>query len=1207
MLTARRHLWLIFSMAAILLAAFAPSALAQGVRLEGIVKDASQAVIPGVTVTATNQGTSISTTSLTNETGLYVFVNLVPGTYTITCELQGFKRYINKDLVLQVGASVSINIVLETGELNTEVVVSAAAPLIDVTTNKVGNVVQERQVVDLPLNGRNPMMLFYLQAGTNPYDAVGTSQQAVGSVDGLRTNASNVKIEGVWASDASYDMSPASPNATVPLEAVGEYRVTTSSASADSGRGAGAQVTVVYKSGTNNFHGSVFEYNRNTAYNAGEFFANKNNKAKPKFIRNQYGASLGGPIFKNKTFFFATWEGQREIQGVVLNRYSYTQTMRDGIFRYYIGGKNATTVVDPATGNPLIPASSIGTIDALNIDPNRKGMDSSGRVAALFKAMPLPNNFELGDGFNLAGYRYVENDPNNYNQGVAKIDHTFNPKHQLSVSIGDYWRDSAGTLMYSGYWASNSIEKKRNIMIGLVSAFKSNLTNEARVGGTRRLTWGGPDDPAQYAHTGVYQLWGVISSGNRGSDPEGNLAPVYLPQRNPIDAYNISDSLSWVKKNHTFKFGFEVTHTTKNNWFGGDEYIPTAYTNQANGAPTYPTISGINSSDLARAKQFTNDLTGTITSINQTYNANSVENGFVPYDTRHRLLRQREWGMFFSDTWKVAQNLTVNYGTRWDILPLGWMANGIYSYPVGGSLAVLGISGPVGVYKTGLAPNDGKEIARLDLNNFGPNIGFTWDPTKAGKMSVSANYRIAYDRSMQSVYSRLEDQNIGMNVTSTVYPTGVKFSNIQSSPYWQTYQGAPALLLPVAQPFAPIPFTRQNRAYAMDENIATPYTQSWSLRVQREIGKDWYIQAAYVGNHAVGTWRARNFNQIEIRKNGFLNEFLAAQRNLAANGDPNKGEPLGNLGKLFAPASGGRIPSSFNTYIQQGQVGYLADQIDRVLLYTTKAGFPENYFRMNPQVQNANIIGNLSHSTWEGLKVDVGKRFSQGTYIQINYTLGKGLTDYTGGQTVTQDYRDNLNPQLDKGLQQYDSTHIMQSNVIWELPIGKNKKWMNSVAGWKDAFIGGWQINAIAQFVTSRPFTVSSQRQNLTVGNSTSDYSGTDFNLASQVIRTGGNIMAMTAEQIAMFKDPPAGSAGGTPFYAFRGPHMFNIDTSMFKNFRLPFMGEQGNLQFRAEAFNVLNHVNFQRPNGNVNGGSFGVISAGYSPRILQFALKLNF
>jgi hypothetical protein len=269
MLTARRHLWLIFSITAFLVAAFAPSALAQGVRLEGIVKDASQAVIPGVTVTATNEGTNISTTSLTNETGFYVFVNLVPGTYTLTCELQGFKRYVNKGMVLPVGGAVTINIGLETGELNTEVVVSAAAPLIDMTTNKVGNVVQERQVVDLPLNGRNPMMLFYLQAGTNPYDAVGSSQQAVGSVDGLRTNSSNVKIEGVWASDASYDMSPASPNASVPLEAVGEYRVTTSSASSDSGRGAGAQVTVVYKSGTNSFHGSVFEYNRNTAYNAG--------------------------------------------------------------------------------------------------------------------------------------------------------------------------------------------------------------------------------------------------------------------------------------------------------------------------------------------------------------------------------------------------------------------------------------------------------------------------------------------------------------------------------------------------------------------------------------------------------------------------------------------------------------------------------------------------------------------------------------------------------------------------------------------------------------------------------------------------------------------------------------------------------------------------------------------------------------------------
>jgi hypothetical protein len=304
-----------------------------------------------------------------------------------------------------------------------------------------------------------------------------------------------------------------------------------------------------------------------------------------------------------------------------------------------------------------------------------------------------------------------------------------------------------------------------------------------------------------------------------------------------------------------------------------------------------------------------------------------------------------------------------------------------------------------------------------------------------------------------------------------------------------------------------------------------------------------------------------------------------------------------------------------NTYIQQGQVAYLANYIDTTNAYTgvyggmvTRAGLPDTFFRVNPQVSRASVVYNLSNSSWDGMKVDIGKRFSQGTYIQFNYTLGKGLTDYTGGQTLYQDFRDNAHQFLDKSLQQYDSTHIVQGNVIWELPWGTGKKWMNSAAGWQNAILGGWQLNAITQFTTARPLTITSNYSNFNTGRaSTANYSGTDRNVTAQVIRTGTTIMALTPAQIAEFSTPPAGSPGGTPFYAFRGPHFFNVDTSMFKNFKVKYLGEQGALQFRVEAFNVLNHENFALPNGNINGGTFGAISSGYSPRILQFALKLSF
>jgi hypothetical protein len=378
------------------------------------------------------------------------------------------------------------------------------------------------------------------------------------------------------------------------------------------------------------------------------------------------------------------------------------------------------------------------------------------------------------------------------------------------------------------------------------------------------------------------------------------------------------------------------------------------------------------------------------------------------------------------------------------------------------------------------------------------------------------------------------------------------------------------------------------------------------------VARDWFVQVAYVGNTSIGGWRAINYNQIEIRKNGFLDGFLAAQRNLAANGNPNRGESIGILATIFAPLGG--IPSSQNTVISQGRAADLANFADTTTSRSgvrggllDLAGLSRTLFRINPQVANATIADNLSVSTWHGMKVEVGKRFSEGTYFQFNYTLGKGLTDFVGGQGQYNDYRDNENRRLDKSLQDFDSTHIIQANGIWELPFGVGKRWLGGVSGWRSGLISGWQLNGIFQLATSRPFTISTGRNLLTLNDSsTADYAGKDFNLASKVIK-GDQILAITADEKALFSNPAAGSAGGTPQRAFRGPLYTNVDASVFKSFRLGFLGEQGALQFRMEAFNLFNHANFGLPTSSINSGSFGQIGSTFSPRIVQFALKVNF
>jgi hypothetical protein len=824
--------------------------------------------------------------------------------------------------------------------------------------------------------------------------------------------------------------------------------------------------------------------------------------------------------------------------------------------------------------------------------------------------IPLPNNYRLGDGFNLGGYQYTSSIPTPMDQFIAKIDHNLSAKNQLSFSFGRAMTGYPGNMLFSGYPEYNYEQNRRFIAVGWVASLSPTLTNEFRAGATRFTSdWYMPN-PATLDPKGNFQMTSLGTG--RGGQPNGNPLAVFLPQFTPTDAFTWSDNIAWVFKNHTFKFGTEVAHSTSNYKYGGDEYIPTIYPTNSYNPANVPSLTGLNSSDRSRAQQMVNDLTGTIGYINQTYNANTVDQ-YLPYDTRHRLTNQRQYGFFAQDTWKFAPNLTVNLGVRWDVLPAGYMKNGIFSYPVDGVLSVYGISGPRGRTDFGPAPDRGKGTMDTDWNNLGPNVGFTWDPFKDGRMSVSANYRIAYDRVMIAVTNRLDDTNQGLSTNLTATPF-VRFSDPN---LYQEVGGKPAILpLPnPGKPFAPLPFERYGRAYAFNEGTSTPYTQNWSLRIQRELFKDWYIQASYVGNIGVGAWRAININQIEIRSNGFLTGFLAAQRNLAANKNPNIGEDIGVLKQLFAPLGG--IPSSQNTGISQGQAATLADFADTTSLGTgkrgglvTAAGLPITFFRANPQLQNANVGDNLSNSTWHGMMLEVGKRFSGGTFLQFNYTLGKGLTDYTGGQSMYDDFRDNLNRRLDKRLQTFDSTHVIQATGIWEMPFGRNKRWLNSAPTWQDLLLGGWQLNGIFALATSRPFTIDTGRYNLTLNDtSTADYSGKDFNIASKVVK-GDYIYAITPEEKALFTFPAAGSPGGTPQYAFRGPLYTNIDTSLFKNFRARFLGEQGQIQFRAEAFNLLNHPSFNTPpssNLSIASGTFGQITSARAERILQFALKINF
>jgi hypothetical protein len=293
----------------------------------------------------------------------------------------------------------------------------------------------------------------------------------------------------------------------------------------------------------------------------------------------------------------------------------------------------------------------------------------------------------------------------------------------------------------------------------------------------------------------------------------------------------------------------------------------------------------------------------------------------------------------------------------------------------------------------------------------------------------------------------------------------------------------------------------------------------------------------------------------------------------------------------------------------------LANFLDTTTLQTNvrgglveRAGLPITFFRFNPQVQNLNVVGNRTHSSWNGMKLSVNRRLSSGLYMQGNYTLSKGFTDYIPQQTLTEDYRDNANHRLDRALNPDDSTHVATINWIYELPFGNGRHLLSSASGPLEMFFGGWQFNGIYNYTSGDPLPITSGRQTLTTNSSTPNFKGESFHMST--VKKGELITTVTPEQRSQLSNPGAGEAGGLPRQSFRGPAFANVDLSMFKKFPLSFLRENAEVQFRLEFFNAFNQVNFNNPsaaNLNINNGAFGVISSARSARVGQLALKFVF
>ena len=1042
--------------------------------LGGTVTDASRALVPGVTVTATNTLTGIVNTVVTNETGAYQFASLQTGTYKVTAELPGFLTQTYNDVTLGVAQQVRLNFALQVATQTQTVEVNVAADtLIATTSSSVGAVLPEYKLRDLPLASRNALDLVATTAGTQG-----------GAFAGARTVAVNTVRDGVPVSDGRYDIG-VSASTYVSPDLVEEVRVIVAPADAEMGRGSG-QVQMATRSGTNQFRGSVFWTNRNSALSANSWGNNFNGADKDYKNGNQFGARIGGPIIKNKTFFFFLFEGQRYVTKQQFTGAVLTSEARQGIFRFFPGAQNGNLLSNNPTvdrfGNPVSPnGTALESVSVFNKDQNRLGIDPSGWVQRLIQRMPLPNDFtncgpafnaagsaaqqslaQSCDGLNVAGHRWLrrvqgvdtsvgDGQDTNRDQYNARIDHNFNSNHKLTFS-GTKEKDwSMTTQTGIANWPNgyDGSVKRDPIFYSasLVSTLTPTVLNEFRFGLRRNkhFAWNAiqrPDAIGDQARKDLPNKNGelffpthILFADNfvQAGQTRGQTSPVFA----------FTDSLSWTQGKHAFKGGVEIRFTSSRGYnFGDDPKLLFATVTMLNpnvAVQGLNNISGLVGRNVTTAEQLLVDLAGSVSNVTRTfYIQKPTDKQFTGLVQTPRDYHQNEWGAFFKDDWKIRPGLTLNLGLRYDFYGVPWEKSGLQAFPIGGNKGLFGISGTdLGAqwnpYATGgslttlefagkNSPNPETKWYNNDWNNFAPAVGFSWSLPWLGKDKtiLRAGYGMSYPGSANFNagwnFTNPSSQSISQNFTRL--GLGAQYFNLATIP------------LPVPQPTdIPLtvePLTQRSAALrASDDNRVTPYIQNWSLEIQRSLASNLTLEARYIGSKGTKLLGGIPLNDVNIFENGILDAFITTRRGgdaklfdqmlsgLTLTSGSNAALGQGVIGNTLTGSAALRAYSSTRAFIADGDVGQLADFLNRSSNITGQGGG----FLRNSKLFPENFI--VVNPQFMSVRMDTnpGNSTYHAMNLQVTKRLSSGFTNqtsYTWSKTLGENTDDGaamyLNP-----------------------------------------------------------------------------------------------------------------------------------------------------------------------------------------------------
>jgi Carboxypeptidase regulatory-like domain len=1306
--------------------------------LHGTVYDAKGAVVAGATVTIVNPATGFSRTTKSDSQGSYQFLELPPAKYDLTVNSQGFATMKQSGLELQVATPATLNVNMEVTGGTVTVEVSSSAPLVNTQDASMGHAFGADQIADLPFEGRDPAGILSLQTGVvftgNSTHISSASDSRAGAVNGARSDQTNITLDGVDNNDEL--LGTAFTGAIrAPLDSLEELKVTTSNSDADTGRSSGGQVSEVTKSGTNHFHGSLYIYNRPNFTAANDWFnkasqieANQPNTA-PFLLRNTFGANVGGPIIKDRLFFFGAYEGQRKREDLQVTRIVPSAALRTGSISYF------------CTQDPTCPASGINTLSAAQIasmDPNCTGYGTcplgpganpllaninGANPSALFGQYPLPNTTTVGDGLDYQGYTFPSPLPASLDDYVFKLDYnlTKDGNHRLFVKgIMDNEREaertssvtitSDGGEQFPGQpEGQTEHDNNKGITVGYTATFSSTLINNFHFGYISQLI-------------NIEGLQTEPFVNFRGMDNINAFTPTINTH---VPVKNFVDDLTKVHGSHTLQFGGNyrqidnLRESNEQNFFGaltnvywlnysgisntGSSLDPAAF-----GFPAVDPDFGA-SYDFAMAA-----LAGIITQVNANYELNKNLNVIPQGETVPRHFRNHEYEFYGQDQWRMKPNLTFTYGLRYSILQPPYETTGTQVAPTislhdwfnqrAAAAAQGNVYDPtIGFQLSGQA-NGKQPYWGYDYKDVAPRVAFAYSPKAEngwsrrlwggqGKTSIRAGYGIYFDHFGEGITNTFDREGSFGLTTAEVNPAGIQTVD-QSARYSGLYNiPTSSALGPLvgAPPTGPFPVFPPSGAatpggfaitWGLDDKLKTPYSHVIDFSVTRELPSNFVFEASYVGRFAhrllqeedlaeptnlydpaskttyfqAAQALARNYyagvpiqnisaasigtkyweNKFPTAAGTAFNQLFGTSSEPAGFTQPCLGNPLSNNSAVSATQAMYDLFCNFSgnetTALELADAPGLITSTCFPACATINGALSNGYDYYSPQFSSMDAWRSIGNSAYSAGQFSLRHR-SGGLEFDINYTYSKSIDVGSNAERVStfegvgfaSQIINSWLPQQNRALSDFDTTHIVNANWVYELPFGRGKHFGSGMNRIANSVIGGWTVSGLWRWSTGYPFTLISPEW------------ATNYDLETPAVpisnarpKTGGFIVDQATGGTGpnVFKDPgitdptnpnaaiklfrPAYPGEGGLRNGLRGPGTFDIDTTVSKSWPIR---ESQLVKFSWSMYNMTNSVRFDVGTMQLNGNdqlsassSFGNFSSTLSnPRVMEFMLRYVF